>query len=166
MKKLFVHILGFLRLGIVKALPAGMTADNQSLFGLFAFMQNANIQGEQTASIAGLAAASLPITAAQALCGALVITQGAANQGFTIQLPTTTALFAFMGPTIPTDGTFSKTIAIKNQTNQTGTLTVGDASTTLAGTNAALATNTIRTFIMTVTGPTTITFDNFGTAAL
>ena len=165
MKKLLSFLRIFFRVGIVQALPAGMTFDKSTLFGLFAFQANSNAQGESTLTVAGVAAATLTLTAAQGLCGALKITQGAANQGCALTLPSTAALFSLLGPSIPVDGTFSKYISINNQTNQTLTLTAGDASTTVSGT-ATLATNTVRTFCMTVTSATTITFDNFGSAAV
>jgi 2-keto-3-deoxy-galactonokinase len=64
------------------------------------------------------------------------------------------------------DGTFSMWVRIKNDgVGQTGTVTVGDASTTLNGT-ATIATNTVRTYLLTVTSKTTLTLDNFGSSSL
>ena len=81
-------------------------------------------------------------------------------------LPSTAALIAAAGPTIPTDGTFSKICRFLNDNvGQTGTLTAGDASTTITGT-ATIATDTRRDFIMTITSPTAITFQNIGSAAI
>jgi hypothetical protein len=60
----------------------------------------------------------------------------------------------------------AKVINILNDgVGQTGTLTAGDASTTITGT-ATIATNTRRQFRLTVTGPDAITFQNFGSQAI
>jgi hypothetical protein len=153
-----------LSLGILLPLPAGITADKSADFGLFGFMNNANVYAATPFDLA-TSGTNLTLTAAQAIAGALRLTTGASG-GFTITLPSTVALLAALGPTVPTDGTFCKIINILNDgIGQTGTLTAGDASTTITGT-ATIATNTRRQYRMTVTSASAITFQNFGSQAI
>jgi hypothetical protein len=145
-------------------LPPGITADAQANWGLHGFMSNANNYSEtkQTVTTAGT---NTTLTATQALCGALFLNSGASG-GFTITLPSTTALIAALGPSIATDGSYSEPLWItNNNVGQTGTVTAGDASTTLTGT-MTIATNTTRKFLLTVTGPSTITIQNQGSLSL
>lgn len=154
----------FLRLGVLQPVAPGMTPDKAADFGLIALMANANAysQSEEAVTTAGTA---VDVTAAQALAGVLIMAAGASG-GFTIDLPATSVLLSALGPTIPVDGSFSKRITIVNDNvGQTGTLTAGDASTTVTGT-ATIATDTARTFILTVTSATTITITNIGSASL
>jgi len=145
-------------------IPPGITPDNSANWGLHALQSNVNNYSEtkQTVVTAGT---NSTLTAAQALCGALFLSAGASG-GFTITLPSTASLIAALGPTIPTDGSYSEPLWITNNgVGQTGTLTVGDASTTLTGT-MTIATNTTRKFLMTVTAPLTITIQNQGSLSL
>jgi len=85
---------------------------------------------------------------------------------WTITLPSTKAIIAILGPTIPTDGTYGQMFSILNDgVGQTATLTAGDASTTITGTATAL-TDTRRDFFLMVTAPTTVTYFNLGSAAI
>lgn len=153
-----------LRLGILAALPGGMTADRASAFGLEGLQSNANAYSENLVTIA-TAGTNTAVTAAQLALGAFRLTAGASG-GYTITLPSTAAIIAALGPTIPVDGTFTKRITIINDgVGQTGTLTAGDASTTITGT-ATIATNTVREYLMTVTAAGTVTFQNAGSKAL
>ena len=148
----------------IQALPAGMTSDKSAVFGLIALMANANAYS-QTLSTITTAGTNSTLTTAQALSGVVRFTSGASG-GWTATLPTTKALIAALGPTIPTDGTFAKRISFLNDNvGQTGTLTAGDASTTITGT-ATFLTDTRRDYIMTVTSSSTITFQNLGSAAI
>lgn len=150
-------------MGIVKTIP-GLVADSQANWGLHALQSNVNNYSETYATVASTGT-SMTLTATQALCGALFITSGASG-GFTINLPTTAALIAALGATIPTDGSYSEPMWITNSNvGQTGTLTAGDASTTVSGT-ATIATNTTRKFLLNVTAPTTITITNQGSLSL
>jgi len=154
----------YLQLGVLQQVPAGMVADKAADFGLIALMSNANVYAALYTTVA-TAGTNSNLTAVQALSGLLRMTTGASG-GFTITLPATSVLISAGGPTIPTDGTFSKVCRFLNDNvGQTGTLTVGDASTTITGT-ASIATDTRRDFIMTITSPTTITFQNIGSAAI
>jgi len=154
----------YLQLGVLQQVPAGMVADKAADFGLIALMSNANVYAALYTTVA-TAGTNSNLTAVQALSGLLRMTTGASG-GFTITLPATSVLISAGGPTIPTDGTFSKVCRFLNDNvGQTGTLTVGDASTTITGT-ATIATDTRRDFIMTITSPTTITFQNIGSAAI
>lgn len=162
MRALFSRFLA--HLGVLLPLPGGVVADKSADWGLIAFMANANAYATQILTLV-TAGTNSALTAAQAICGSLRLTAGASG-GFTITLPSTVAILAALGPTIPTDGTFTKTIDILNDgVGQTGTLTAGDASTTITGT-ATIGTNTRRQFKLTVTGPTTVTFQNFGSQAI
>jgi hypothetical protein len=148
---------------IVK-IPSGIVPDNTAVWGLLGLMANVNNYSE-TQTTQATAGTNTTLTSVQALCGGLFLTAGASG-GFTITLPSTAALFSALGPTVPIDGTYSEPMWITNSgTGQTGTLTIGDSSTTLSGT-MTIATNTTRKFLLTVTGPTTITIINQGSLSL
>ncbi len=162
--KAILHFLNFLRLALIQPFPRGMVPDTSADFGLLGAWSNANSYcgGLTTIISAGTDSA---VTAAQAIQRVLRFTSGASG-GFTITLPSTVAIIAAMGPTIPKDGTYGQPFSILNDgVGQTGTLTAGDASTTITGTATAL-TDTRRDFFITVTGPTTITIQNLGSAAI
>jgi hypothetical protein len=145
-------------------LPPGMVADESANFGLIAGHVNANVYCGQLAS-AATAGTAFVATVAQALLRVLRLTTGASG-GFTITLPATARIIDGMGPTILTDGTYGQPFSILNDgIGQTGTLTAGNASTTLVGT-MTIATNTRRDFFLTVTGPLTISIQNLGSAAI
>lgn len=146
------------------AVPAGVVPDKNALYGLIGFMSNANNYAESIAPVT-TAGTSVTLTVAQTLAGFTQLNSGASG-GFTINLPATSAIIAALGPSIPTDGTFSMSVSMaNNNVGQTGTLTAGDASTTVTGT-ATVATNTTRQFIMNVASPTTLTFTNVGSKGL
>lgn len=164
MKNLLKRFASFLRAQVILSLPGGITADPSSPWGYFGMLSNLNAYAINKFTIV-TAGTNSTLTAAQAIAGALRLTAGASG-GYTITLPSTVAIIAALGPTIPTDGSFSKMLNILNDNvAQTGTLTVGDASTTLTGT-ATIATNTRRQFLLTVTSPTAITIQNFGSQAI
>ncbi len=149
---------------IVLAVPSGLVADMQGMWGLMALISNVNAMAPTKANVT-TAGTNSTLTAAQGIAGALILASGASG-GFTITLPSTAALISALGPTIPIDGTFSKIVRIKNDAvGQTGTLTAGDASTTVTGT-ATIATDTTRTFLLTVASATTLTYENLGSMAL
>jgi hypothetical protein len=146
------------------ALPAGMTPDKSADWGLLGFMNNANVAADERTPIT-TAGTNTNLTAAQFMGNAIILAAGASG-GFTITMPSTASILAAMGQSIPSDGTFSMVLRIKNDgVGQTGTLTVGDASTTLNGT-MTIATNTTRSFLVTVATPTTLVIDNLGSMAL
>lgn len=155
----------YLRPGILRALPTNMVPDPSADYGLIALMANANVYSQRHIDLA-TAGTNSTLTATQALCGLLRLTAGASG-GFTITLPSTVVLLAALGVCIPTDGTFTKLLTILNDNiGQTGTLTPGDASTTVTGT-ATIATNVARRFALTVaSGGTTIAIQNFGSNAI
>ncbi len=154
----------YLTLAVLQALPPGIVADKSATFSLHALQSNANAASENITTLA-TAGTDRPVTAAQVALGVFVLTTGASG-GFTITLPSTSAIISALGPTVPKDGSFSKRITIVNDgIAQIGTLTAGDASTTITGT-ATIATDTVREFLMTVTGATTITFQNIGSKAI
>lgn len=135
------RIIEFLRVSLIQPL-AGMTADRSADFGLIALMQNVNAYSEGLATIAGTTTTTLVLTAANVLAKNIVMTTGNITGGFTINLPATSTIFSALGPTVPTDGSFYFPLYISNQgTGQTGTLTAGDASTTVSSTENTLATN-------------------------
>ncbi len=146
-------------------IPPGITPDTTGAYGLFGFMQNTNnaVLGPESAITTSGTAAT--ITVAQLMTGFIALDAGASG-GFTLTLPTTSAIIAGFGTTAITDGTYSKLVMIKNDgVGQTGTLTAGDGSTTVTGT-ATIATNTTRLFMLTILTPTTIEMENLGTMAL
>ena len=147
-------------------IPAGITPDNSANWGLHALQSNVNNYSETYTTVAGSATTACALTAAQALSGGLFITTGSITGAFTINLPSTVSLLASLGPTIPTDGSYSEPMWITNSgTGQTGTITIGDSSTTLSGT-MTIANNTTRKLLLTVTGPSTITIYNQGSLSL
>jgi hypothetical protein len=164
MKKLLASIVRFLSLGMIFPIPAGLQADSLGAWGLFGLMSNVNaaMPGKNAVTTAGT---NTTLTAAQAVGGIVVLGAGATG-GFTLTLPSTAAIISALGPTVPTDGSYSELFYVKNDgVGQTATLTAGDASTTVTG-NATVATNTMRMFALTVTGPTTVTYENLGTQNL
>lgn len=153
-----------LGLNIIQTFPRDVVADNQALYGLLGFWKQANNYAERGAAVT-TAGTDTAISADNILRGVIVLASGASG-GFTITLPTTALILAAFGPTLDTKGGFAKVLRIKNNgVGQTGTVTAGDGSTTLTGT-MTIATNTTRTFLMTVTGPTTVTIENLGSMAL
>ena len=148
---------------MLQKLPAGIIPDGSSDFSHFALQSNANAYCGQLTSAA--TAGTAYALATTILPGVLRLTSGASG-GFTITLPTTQQIISAMGPTVPTDGTYGQPFSILNDgIGQTGTVTAGDASTTLTGT-MTIATNTRRDFFVTVTGPAAITVQNLGSAAI
>jgi hypothetical protein len=150
---------------IVFKIPPGITPDNSAAFGLFGLMQNINnlAPGPESAIVTSGTASTM--TTAQLLTGIITLDAGASG-GFTLTLPSTASIISSFGPTVITDGTFAKMILIKNDgVGQTGTLTAGDASTTVTGT-ATIASNTTRMFMMFILSPTTIEFENMGSLSL
>jgi len=159
-----VEIHRFLVLPILAPFPAGMTPDRSAEFGLLGMWQNGNVYCGTLNNIT-TAGTDSTLTAAQALSRVLAMAAGASG-GFTITLPSTAALLAAIGNCCPTDGSFSFIVGYLNvAVGQTGTLTAGDASTTISGT-ATIATNTRRDFMVTVASPTTLTFTNIGSVAI
>lgn len=158
-------ILGsFLRLPALARMPAGMVPDSASMFGLQALLSNANSYCGHLDNIVS-SGTDVPLTVSHTRRAVLRITSGASG-GFTITLPATKSLIANLGQTIITDGTYGQRFSILNDgVGQTGTLTAGDASTTVTGT-ATIATNTRRDFFMMVTAATTVTYYNIGSAAI
>jgi hypothetical protein len=150
---------------VVFKLPSGITADNSAAFGLFGLMQNVNNTVIGPESAITTAGTNSNVTVAQLMTGFIALDAGASG-GFTITLPSTASIIAGFGTTAITDGTYAKLVYIKNDNvGQTGTLTAGDGSTTVAGT-ATIATNTTRLFMLTILTPTTIEFENVGSMAL
>ncbi len=158
-------LLSYFGVGIIQTYPSGMTKDNSANFGLMGMWANLNLYATRAIEAITTAGTDSTLTAVQAHRSVLRFDTGASGD-FTITLPKTPALLAALGPTIPTDGTYSKVIWMENNnTTHTGTLTAGDASTTVVGT-ATIATNTTRMFLMTVLTPTTVSYENVGTMSL
>lgn len=165
MKNFLSFWLAYFRMAIVQPLPAGIIPDPAANFGLTALLGNmVKYAAREIAAVTTAGTASV-LTAAQAHRSVIRLDTGASG-GFTLTLPATTAIISALGPSIPTDGTFSKRVRIvNNNVGQTGTLTAGDASTTITGT-ATIATNTAREFLLTVLSPTTLSYENLGSATL
>jgi hypothetical protein len=150
---------------LIAPLPPGITPDKSAEWGLFALISNLNNYSEAITAIT-TAGTNTTLTPAQLLIGVTKLNAGASG-GFTITLPSTVSILAALGPTIPMDGTYAEPISIlNNNVGQTGTVTAGDASTTLTGT-MTVATNTRRVFMLTVlAGGITIAIENIGSLAL
>lgn len=161
MKRLFALIASFLRLRVIFPVPAGLAPDKVGMWGLIGLMANLNNYAENiSAAISTTVAPTL--TPAQLLAGFTQLSTGAGG-GYNVTLPSTAAIIAALGPSIPTDGTYFQAVHIfNNNSGQTATLVAGDASTTITGNNTG-ATNTVRKLMLNVTSPTTITLTNVGT---
>lgn len=143
--------------------PAGQVPDKTGADGLIGLMANANNYAMTKAAITS--AVPTPVTAAQLMAGMIVLAAGAGG-GFIIQLPSTASIIGVYGLSVMTDGTYQKVLAIKNDSvGQTGTVTIGDASTTLTGT-MTVATATTRWFLLSILTPTTIAIENLGSMGL
>lgn len=149
----------------IMALPRGMVADKSAEFGLLALAANLNQFAPMPQASIATSGTNLNLTVAQLLASAIVLTSGASG-GFTITLPSTASIIAGLGPTIPTDGSYGELLYVQNNgIGQTGTVTAGDASTTLTGT-MTIANNTTRVFMLAVTGTGTLTITNVGSMSL
>lgn len=139
--------------------PAGITPDPSALFGLQAVIQNVNNYSESPYTIVSsqVVANVLTLTAFQTLIGEIIIPNTVGISGaFTIQLPSTAALVAQMGAnTIPLDGTYAEPMHISNSSGQTGTVTAGDANTTISGT-ATVATAVTRKYLAGIPAATSV----------
>lgn len=158
-------LLSFFGINIVQTYPSGITKDKSANFGLMGMWANLNLYSTRAIEVVTTAGTNSLLTATQSHRSVLRFDSGASG-GFTITLPATADIIAILGPTIPTDGTFSKIVLMKNNgVGQTGTLTAGDGSTTLTGT-MTIATNTTRIFLLTVLSGTTISYENLGSVSL
>jgi hypothetical protein len=145
-------------------IPPGIVPDNSSLFGALAGLNNVNAYCGHLEVIASTGTNNT-ITATQCRRRVLRFTSGASG-GFTITLPTTSAILDALGSTLRADNTYGQMFSILNDgVGQTATLTAGDASTTITGT-ATIATNTRRDFFLMITAPLAITYFNIGSAAI
>ena len=155
-----------LDLGILWQIPGGAPVPDQAaLYGLLAFAANTNNYAENTTAIT-TAGTNTTLTPAQLLAGVTIFNSGWSGPA-TITLPSTAAIIAALGPNInAASGLYAEPISfLNNGTGQTGTVTAGDASTTITG-NVAVATNTRRLYLLTVNSTTTITLQNIGTMNL
>lgn len=162
-----MRLRDYLRVSALFPVPPGIICDpsaNDGLFGLFA---NANTYCGHLENIA-TSGTNLNLTAQQCRRRVLRLTSGASG-GFTITLPSTVAIIAALnalGNTIPIDGNYGQPFSILNDNvGQTGTLTAGDASTTITGT-ATILTNVRRDYFLMVTGAGTVTYYNIGSASI
>ena len=159
----------FLKFPVIFPMPAGMTPDKSAAFGRPGLISNVNNYSEALPAGFGIATSgtNINLTPLQATIGVTRLTSGASG-GFTITLPSTASILSFIGAgnAVPTDGSYAEPISIMNDNiGQIGTLTAGDASTTLVGT-MTVATNTRRLFLLTVTGNNTIQINNIGSMGL
>jgi hypothetical protein len=165
MRKIFKLAAGYLHPAAIFSMPPGLVAEKAGAGGLYGLMANLNnyCESSYTTTTGQAVSNVVTVTAAQITIGQLVIpTLAGITGGFVIQLPSTVALLAQLGPTIPTDGSYAEPLHISNSSGQTGTMTVGDASTTISGT-ATVASGATRKYLLTVNaGGTTLTLINMG----
>jgi hypothetical protein len=144
--------------------PPGITPDPAADFGFFQLRTNTNTYCGHLEVIA-TSGTSVTLTAAQTRRNVIRFTTGASG-GYAINLPATSAILSAWNQgnqVLVTDGTFGKYFAIMNDgVGQVGTLTAGDASTTITGT-ATIANNVTRWYFVMVTSATTLTYFNIGT---
>lgn len=147
--------------GIIQPMSPGVTPDTMAEYGILAMMSNLNAHALTPQASIATAGTNTTLTAQQVYNGVIILTAGASG-GFTITLPSTASILY----TIPTNGTYCALMFIQNNNvAQTGTVTAGDASTTLSGT-MTIATNTTRWFLLSVTSNSTITITNVGSLTL
>jgi hypothetical protein len=150
---------------IIVAQPRGMTPDKSSMWGLNALLANINQYALMPQPAIATSGTAVALSGSQFTAGVVLLTAGASG-AFTINLASTAAIIAALGPTIPMDGTYGEPIFVQNNgIGQTGTITAGDAGTTLSGT-MTIASNTTRVFLLTVLSPTTISLTNVGSLTL
>jgi hypothetical protein len=158
------RLLAFLRSAILWVNSAGTAPDNAALFGLIGLAANVNNYAESLSTGVTTATGTNNITVAQLLAGITMLNAGAGG-AFTVNLPTTAQILAGLGPTIQ-PGNYAEPVSFQNNAvGQIGTVTAGDASTTVTGT-ATVATNTRRLFLMSVNANSTITLQNIGSVGL
>jgi hypothetical protein len=169
LKRFFAALVSFLIPGMITTPDQRINQkpDKAAMFGFFAIV-HALDQYVHTLERVTTAGTNSTLTFTQLVHGAIILAAGASGP-FTITLPSTTSILNQLGVPrglVASDGTFSKEFFIKNDgVGQTGTVTAGDASTTLTGT-MTVATNTTRRFLLTITAATTITIENLGSSAL
>lgn len=150
---------------IIVAMPRGMTPDKSSMWGLNALLANINQYALMPQPAIATFGTAVALAGGQLTAGVVLLSAGATG-AFTINLASTPNIMAALGSAIPTDGTYGEPIFIQNNgIGQTGTITAGDAGTTLSGT-MTIATNTTRVFLMTVTGPNSVNLTNVGSLTL
>jgi hypothetical protein len=159
------RIRKFLRLDTLGGLlQSGIVPDKSAMFGMFAVLNNAGAYCGHLETIT-TAGTNTTLTASQCRRRVIRLESGASG-GFTITLPSTSAIISALGSTMITDGTYGQPFMILNDSvGQTGTLTAGDASTTITGT-ATITTATTRYYFMMLTSATTITYFNVGSLTL
>lgn len=160
---LFIALLrAFLRPANVINIPAGQQGvDAAGANGLIALMANANnaIYGDMASySTTGNA---VTLLAADIATNPILIMSAGASGAYNITLPSTSAILAALGPSVPQDGSFTKVITILPQgAGQTGTLIAGDAPTSIVGA-AVIGSNVSRTYSMRVL-QSGLSFTNLG----
>lgn len=155
-------ISAFLRPANIFNIPPGQQGvDAVGANGLIGLMANLNAYAQDMASYATSGTTAVAITANDIASNPIIQLNSGASGGYNATLPTTAAIMAALGPSVPQDGTFTKIIRIvNNNSGQTATLTAGDSPTTVVGT-ATVATNTCRDFAMRVMG-SALVFTNLG----
>ncbi len=143
---------------IISPLPKGIVADPVGGNGLFGFWSASNANSESLSSTA-TAGTNVNIPVASVVAGVVQLNTGASGT-FTATLPSTSAIIAALGP-IPLDASFQKPMSFINNSGQAGTLTAGDANTTIVGT-ALLGSTYNRTYMMQVLGSANISLSNMG----
>lgn len=155
-------LLGLFRPAIMNDIPGGLVPDKTADLGNLGFMANANKYAAAMASYATTAAPT--ITGADLVKGVVQLNTGAGG-AYAINLDTTPNILTALGNTIPTAGNFWKPLFfVNNGSGQTGTVTAGDAMTTVIGT-ATVANNSTRMMMMRVLG-STLQISNVGSLTL
>lgn len=166
MKKL----LAFLRARIIFGIPAGQQGvDPTGANGLIGLMSNVNNYSENLSSVASSGtsmtlialSANVPNQAGNVLSGFVMLNPGATG-ALNVNLPSTAAMIAALGASIPQDGTYSEPIHVMNNSGQTATLVAADSMTSLLG-SAVIAVGNVRKMMLRVLNSSNISITNVGT---
>lgn len=150
----------------IKGETTSLTPDNVALNGVYG--ANANVGAVTSGGLAAVAIGSstTPVLTAAQFVSNIWDVSGSPGGGYTLTTPTAAQIIGALPPTIPKDGQFGFEVqCLNDDSGQTATVT-GGSNVTVLGT-ATVATNTSRTFFVTVNvNAGTVTMINLGSVSL
>lgn len=168
--RLLKSFLRLLRPAVVFAIPPGQQGvDPTGANGLIGLMHNVNAVTPTLSSVASsgtsitLIAQSADVapSAGNALAGFVLLNPGATG-ALTVNMPSTSSIMGVLGPSVPTDGSYSEVMHIANNSGQTATLAAGDSNQALLG-SMAVAVGSVRKFMLRVLNSSNLSITNIGT---
>jgi hypothetical protein len=167
-------ILAFLCPSIIAPIPAGQqNVDATGNNGVTGLWSNINNYAESLSSLATSGTTATLIASGQnaiqspappsgnILAGFTMLNAGFTGTG-TVTLPSTAAIIAALGPSVPLDGSYSEPVHIMNNTGQTLSLAAGDSNTQILGSTSTVTGN-VRKLLLRVLNSANVTFTNVGT---